>query len=163
MSSPIRTNVKNTDEVRQSLQTIERNRITFPKTNSTGSAPGLTDDLTQGYSVHSLWADTSTGIGWVCTDATEGKAQWFDLTGLASTAFKTATGDTLAPASTVASSLDSEQLDIEGGTGIATVANNTGTKVTINAAFSTKTASACYVGSTAPSTPVVGQFWIDTS
>lgn len=49
---------------------------TFPLYNVTNAAPGVTDDLEAGYSIHSLWRDTAGGDTYICTDATIGAAVW---------------------------------------------------------------------------------------
>lgn len=49
---------------------------TFPLYNVTNVAPGVTDDLDAGYSVHSLWTDTTAPKTYICTDATIGAAVW---------------------------------------------------------------------------------------
>ncbi len=39
-------------------------------------APGVNDDTTLGYVRGSRWLDTTTDIGYICVDATEGAASW---------------------------------------------------------------------------------------
>jgi hypothetical protein len=49
------------------------------KDTETTSAPGVNDDLTQGYSRGSQWIDTSNGNIYQCTDASAGEANWEHL------------------------------------------------------------------------------------
>ena len=80
MSKPIRVNVKTIDEIRQSLQTLEQNRLSSPKSNTTASAPTVNDDMTLGYSVFSLWVDTAASDVYQLIDPTVGAANWVNLT-----------------------------------------------------------------------------------
>lgn len=49
------------------------------KSTVSATAPGITNDSSDGYSVGSHWWDTATGIIYTCTDATEGAAVWGNL------------------------------------------------------------------------------------
>ena len=48
------------------------------KSNSTATDPGLTDDSNSGYSVGSLWTNTTTRHYFICLDNTPGAARWHD-------------------------------------------------------------------------------------
>ena len=52
-----------------------------PLNNTTNSAPTVNDDESIGYYVDSKWYDTSTGILYTCTDATNGAAVWVAVAG----------------------------------------------------------------------------------
>ena len=47
--------------------------------NSTTSDPTVSDDSDDGYAVLSSWLNTSTGVKFVCTDATVGAAVWQEV------------------------------------------------------------------------------------
>jgi hypothetical protein len=47
-----------------------------PRSNSTTTNPGVSNDTTQGYSVGSRWANTTTGQFFSCYDVTTGAAVW---------------------------------------------------------------------------------------
>ena len=49
------------------------------KTNSTNAAPTVNDDSGDGYSVNSLWTDTTGPTTYVCQDATVGAAVWTQI------------------------------------------------------------------------------------
>lgn len=52
-----------------------------PRSNLSASAPpGAANDQSQGYSVGSLWADTSADEGYLCLDASSGAAVWKQIT-----------------------------------------------------------------------------------
>ena len=63
--------------------TIEVNNSTVAvKMNNTAIAPPVvTSDYNQGYSVGSLWIDSTNNKAYVCEDNTSGSATWLDLTG----------------------------------------------------------------------------------
>ena len=44
--------------------------------HSAAADPGTGNDNTQGYSAGSLWINTSSGVAWVCQDASTGAAIW---------------------------------------------------------------------------------------
>jgi hypothetical protein len=46
------------------------------KSTVSGANPSATDDATQGYAVNSKWLNSSTGIEYICRDATTGAAAW---------------------------------------------------------------------------------------
>jgi hypothetical protein len=50
----------------------------MPKFNRTAAAPTTGDDANDGYSIGSLWVDTSTSPAnlYVCVDASAGAADW---------------------------------------------------------------------------------------
>ena len=43
------------------------------------TAPAVTDDAGDGYSVNSLWTDTTADVSYICQDATVGAAVWLQL------------------------------------------------------------------------------------
>lgn len=43
------------------------------------AAPTVTDDLSKGFTLGSLWLNTAAGHTWVCADATVGAAVWRSL------------------------------------------------------------------------------------
>lgn len=48
-----------------------------PKHNHTATgAPGVTNDVDEGYSVNSLWTNVSADLTYICQDATDGAAVW---------------------------------------------------------------------------------------
>lgn len=56
----------------------------LPKANlAATTAPGVTDDSTDGYSVGSRWIDTVGAVEYVCMDPAEGAAVWESTTGAA--------------------------------------------------------------------------------
>jgi len=50
--------------------------ISFGKNNSTGSAPGVTNDIDEGYLPGSVWLNTSSGQLYICSDNSDGAAVW---------------------------------------------------------------------------------------
>lgn len=38
--------------------------------------PGATNDANQGYTVGSIWVNTTAGTAWMCVDSTIGAAVW---------------------------------------------------------------------------------------
>lgn len=52
----------------------------FHKWNNT-TAPGVTNDIDEGYSVGSTWIDTTADKAYVCLDVTDGAAVWTETTG----------------------------------------------------------------------------------
>jgi len=80
------------------------------KNNSTTTDPTATDDEAAGYSVYSLWNNTSNSKMWMCTDATATAATWdhvnFVATGTV-TSFNARDGVVVA----VASDYDASQID----------------------------------------------------
>ena len=70
------------DEATKTL--IVPNQITSPgivKQFSSSTAPGPTNDETEGYAVHSEWIETTSdpNVLWVCTDATPSAAVWIPV------------------------------------------------------------------------------------
>lgn len=56
-----------------------------PKSNTTATtAPGVSDDVSLGYSVGSHWSDITADLTYVCIDATAGAAIWSESAGGAS-------------------------------------------------------------------------------
>ena len=55
--------------------------------NSTTSAPGVNNDTTEGYSVGSLWYDTTNDKAYICLDATDGAAVWKEITASGSSSY----------------------------------------------------------------------------
>lgn len=51
------------------------------KNNITASAPTVSNDSSQGYSVKSQWFDTSTSTLYICEDASVGSAVWTGISG----------------------------------------------------------------------------------
>lgn len=49
------------------------------KTNATNAAPTVNDDSGDGYSINSLWTDTTGPTTYVCQDATVGAAVWTQI------------------------------------------------------------------------------------
>lgn len=50
-----------------------------PRSNFSATVdPSTSDDTTLGYGQGSRWLNTSTNVEWVCTDATEGAANWVE-------------------------------------------------------------------------------------
>jgi len=60
--------------------TVSTRPVTNPTTSTNNlaaaAAPTATSDRSAGYSVGSRWFDTTTGRGYICTDATAGAAVW---------------------------------------------------------------------------------------
>lgn len=50
--------------------------LAFTNNYSATANPAVTDDSTKGYSVGSVWMNTSNGKNYVCSDATAGAAVW---------------------------------------------------------------------------------------
>lgn len=46
------------------------------KNNATNVAPGVGDDNTLGYSINSLWTDSTGPTSYICQDASTGAAVW---------------------------------------------------------------------------------------
>lgn len=59
--------------------------------NETTTNPTINDDVTLGYSAGSIWMNTTTDTGYLCTDATDGAAVWLEITA----------ADTLTPLSMI--------------------------------------------------------------
>jgi hypothetical protein len=83
---------------------MQFSRLTTPNTGSSGSSakqnltatapPAVTDDVNAGYSVGSVWIDTSADERWVCLDDTAGSAIWDKSTvGTASEVVNTPAGN----------------------------------------------------------------------
>ena len=71
------------------------------------AAPGVNDDTTLGYVRGSRWLDTTTGIGYICIDATDGAASWVLISQIVSvgetnTASNVGSGETLFKQKTAA-------------------------------------------------------------
>jgi len=49
------------------------------KTDAT-AAPAVTNDITEGYAVNSLWIDVTNDKAYICVDATDGAAVWIEIT-----------------------------------------------------------------------------------
>jgi len=47
------------------------------------AAPAVTNDVTEGYGVGSIWLDTTNDIAYLCLDGTEGAALWRELVAVA--------------------------------------------------------------------------------
>ncbi len=60
------------------MNQLNRNQLNNTITNTTNSAPLITDDVSLGYAIGSLWYDTSTSpvTEYVCEDASVGAAVW---------------------------------------------------------------------------------------
>lgn len=56
-------------------------RSTTLKFNETTTDPGVSDDNTAGYGVHSIWINTTSGEAFICTDASTGAANWESMQG----------------------------------------------------------------------------------
>lgn len=76
--------------------------------------PGVSNDITQGYSVGSNWYNSSDDVWWVCVSAAEGAAEWQVLTTGGGTP-----GQVVAPAAAGATDAGGAAL-IKGGAGGAT-------------------------------------------
>jgi len=49
------------------------------KTDAT-AAPAVTNDITEGYAVNSIWIDVTNDKAYICVDATDGAAVWIEIT-----------------------------------------------------------------------------------
>lgn len=56
------------------------NPLAIGRLNGTTTAPTVTDDVSKGYRVGSMWINTSTSNAYICKDATVGAAVWTNLT-----------------------------------------------------------------------------------
>lgn len=52
---------------------------TVIKNNSTTIAPAITDDISKGYSVGSIWNDTTSGVSYICTSVSPANALWLPI------------------------------------------------------------------------------------
>lgn len=60
------------------------------------TAPGINDDAGDGYSVGSLWTDTTADNSYICQDSTVGAAVWANIDGAAGGGITELTGDVTA-------------------------------------------------------------------
>ncbi len=59
-----------------------RTMLGLPQENLTATgAPGANDDAADGYSVGSVWVDTSADVAYICLLATTGAAEWAAMGG----------------------------------------------------------------------------------
>ena len=56
-------------------------RPTALKHNEAAGAPGVNDDSSAGYGIHSKWVDTTADVAYTCVDSTVGAAVWFSGSG----------------------------------------------------------------------------------
>lgn len=71
--------------------------LSSAKANTSASDPTVNDDNTQGYSVNSIWTNTTTDAVFICTDASTGAAVWKEVTA-GGTNVQVDTGGSLASA-----------------------------------------------------------------
>jgi hypothetical protein len=98
------------------------------KSNVTNTAPAVTDDSGDGYSIGSRWFDTATGTLYIASDVSVGAAVWDAVTGGGGgmTSF-----DVAADSGAAQTITNGNTLTIAGGTGLSSVASATDT-VTVN-------------------------------
>jgi len=71
----------NSTEERMKLRTAGGNNAMMMVVNAGASTnPGVTDDVTGGYSEGSVWINTTADTAWVCVDPTDGAAVWIEIT-----------------------------------------------------------------------------------
>ena len=106
----------------------------FPYSNNTATtAPAVTDDSSDGYTIGSNWYDVTADEAYRCVDATVGAAVWLNTTltiddlGAAATkgfidddTFATATDDTAASSESIKAYVDANKFAINEGTEQAT-------------------------------------------
>ena len=71
---PFSTTPQSFPEVGQALMQIKRATL-LHKYNATAN-PGVTNDVSEGYEIGSLWVNVSTDAVYICADATDGAAVW---------------------------------------------------------------------------------------
>ncbi len=50
--------------------------LAFTNNFAATTNPGVTNDISEGYTVGSVWINTATDIAYICTDSTDGAAAW---------------------------------------------------------------------------------------
>lgn len=76
------TDLINTSDLNDWLSNPDRTHLKH-KYDGT-AAPGVTNDVDEGYSVGSMWFDVTNDKAYVCTDITDGAAVWTEITAGAS-------------------------------------------------------------------------------
>ena len=69
--------------------------LTSDHLNVTTTAPTVDDDSNAGYAPGFLWVNTTTGVGYILTDATVGAAVWATVTGVAAGGFTRSSAGTI--------------------------------------------------------------------
>jgi len=61
------------------LTALNASGVALKYNYSATTAPGVTDDASEGYSVGSIWVNVSTTTGYLCVDETTDAAAWDQL------------------------------------------------------------------------------------